>query len=281
MVRYLYIIILSSFLSLPSIAQKPRLKEVLWSDNWKLEIKTGTVAILSPVPDKYLEFTNKLNVPIEVPGTLGILSAKKSLGSHVEVGYQFDYLRVQGEAQDVNHAPAEVRSQIFTHTFQGQYNFKRNNEFTPLVYYFVYYKAGGVSVRNDRIIPGEGVPGSEKSRMLTNVAVLSALGAGINYQLSHHFSLTAAVDINRSSDRPQEVIYIHKLFYNSTYTVNKYVEASVGLAYWFSFSAKKKSTYYRSRPETERLILQQRIEKKKGQSSDSNYPIWFDHKRGK
>lgn len=283
MQRFILFIIYAGFLILPATAQNPRLNKVLWSDNLKLEIKTGAMTIMSPVPEKYLAFTNNLNVPIEVPGMLGIFSAKRSVTPHLEVGYQLDYLRVQGNARDVNQARVEVRTQILTHCFQGQYNFKRNDVFKPLFNYFVYYKMGGISVKNDRVSPDEILPlPAEEGNLNSNVAIMSGMGAGINYQLSDHLSLTGAVDINRSSDRVQEILYVHKLFYNSSYTVNKFAEMSVGLTYWFSWSSKKKSSdYYRPMSETQQLILQSKIERKKGRSSKSNQSIWFDRKRGK
>lgn len=281
--RIVLIILYACFLVLPSTAQKPRLREILWTDNLKLEIKTGAVTILSPVPEKYLAFTNNLNLPIEVPGVLGIFSAKRSVTPHLEVGYQLDYIRVQGKTRDVNQNQVEVRTQALTHSFQGQYNFKRNDVFKPLFNYFVYYKAGGISVKNDRISPGGilTLP-EEEGRFNSNVAIMSGMGAGINYQLSDHLSLTGAVDINRSSDRVEEIFYVHKLFYNSSFTVNKFSEISVGLTYWFSWSTKKKGTnYYRPMSETQRLILQSKIERKKGKSSEGNYSIWYDRERGK
>jgi len=140
--RFILFIIYAGFLILPATAQNPRLNKVLWSDNLKLEIKTGAMTIMSPVPEKYLAFTNNLNVPIEVPGMLGIFSAKRSVSPHLEVGYQLDYLRVQGQARDADNAQLEVQTQILTHCFQGQYNFKRNDVFKPLFNYFVYYKMG-------------------------------------------------------------------------------------------------------------------------------------------
>ena len=281
--RIVLFILYACFLVLPSTAQKPRLREILWTDNLKLEIKTGAVTILSPVPEKYLAFTNNLNLPIEVPGVLGIFSAKRSVTPHLEVGYQLDYIRVQGKTRDVNQNQLEVRTQALTHCFQGQYNFKRNDVFKPLFNYFVYYKAGGISVKNDRISPGGILPlPEEEGRFNSNVAIMSGMGAGINYQLSNHLSLTGAVDINRSSDRVQEIFYAHKLFYNSSYTVNKFSEISVGLTYWFSWSSPKKSTnYYRPMSETQQLILQSKIERKKARSAKSNHSIWFDRKRGK
>jgi hypothetical protein len=281
--RFILFILYAGFLILPATAQNPRLNKVLWSDNLKLEIKTGAITIMSPVPEKYLAFTNNLNVPIEVPGMLGVFSAKRSVTPHLEVGYQLDYLRVQGNARDVNQAPVEVRTQILTHCFQGQYNFKRNDVFKPLFNYFVYYKMGGISVKNDHISPDESLPlPEEEGKLNSNVAIMSGIGAGINYQLSDHLSLTGAVDINRSSDRVQEILYVHKLFYNSSYTVNKFAEISVGLTYWFSWSSQKKSSnYYRPMSETQQLILQSKIERKKGKSSKSYQSIWFDRKRGK
>lgn len=256
---------------------------MLWADNLKIEVRTGAVTILSPVPEKYLAFTNNLNVPVEVPGLLGSFSAKRSISPRFEVGYQLDYLRVQGKANDISQTETEVRTQILTHSFQGQYNFKRNDVFKPLFNYFLYYKMGGVSVKNDRVNPDQNIPIQEGS-LNSNVVIMSGMGAGVNYQLSDHLSLTGSVDINRSSDRVQEVFFPHKLFYNSSYTVNKFTELSVGLVYWFSWGTKKKgsdSNYYRPRDETQQLILKRKIERRKGKSSRSNHPLWYDPTRGK
>ena len=281
MVRIIFHLFFSLFLVLSATAQKPRLSNFFWAENLKLEIRTGAMTILSPVPQRYLAFTNNLNVPIDVPGMLGSFSAKRSVSPHLEVGYQLDYLRVQGQARDADNTKVEVRTQILTHCFQGQYNFKRNDVFKPLFNYFVYYKMGGISVKNDRLSPEVSFP-IEEGNLNSNVAIMSGIGAGINYQLSDHLSLTGAVDINRSSDRIQEVLYVHKLFYNSSYTVNKFAGLSVGLSYWFNWKTSKKgSNYYRPISETQQLILRKKIERKKGKSSESNHSIWFDRKSEK
>lgn len=286
-IKYIFPLLISLFLTLSAAAQEPTLKDVLWTDNLKLEIKSGVVTILSPVPEKYLSYTNHLNVPVEVPGMLGSFSAKRRMTPHWELGYQLDYLRVQGNTRDAADTRVVVRTQALTHWFQTQYNFKRNDVFKPRFNYFVYYKMGGISVKNDRIgsYASDARPREEKEekgQFNSNVAVMSGIGTGVNYQLSDHLSLSCGADLNRSSNKLGEIFYLHKLFYNSSNTVNKFAELSVGLTYWFSWRAPKKGyNYYRPRNETQQLILKRKIERKKGKASRSNHSGWYDPSRGK
>ena len=284
MIRILYIITLYSFISLHSFAQKPKLKSISWLDNWKLEIKTGTVVLLTPVPEKYLELTNYVNVPTGEPGSLGTFSIKKSITSHIEMGYQFDYIRIKGKV-NVSNTNVEVLTQSYIHTYQIQYNLKKTNKFKPLLNYYLYYKIGGISLKNDPLDPlPQGtapVTSESKKKFASNVAVLTGIGVGINNQLSNNFSLTASFDLNRSSDAADEIYKVHKLFYHSSHTVNNYMELSIGLSYWFSFGSRKKNDFYNSRNETDKQLTLSRIEKKKGLSSVSNKSIWYESKKGK
>lgn len=240
--------------------------------------------MLSPVPEKYLPFTNDMNTPVGVPGPLGIFSAKKCFTAHIEMGYQLDYLRVQGGVK-VNNNQVEVLTQTYTHTFQVQYNFKRNDEFKPLFNYYLYYKMGGISVKNDRVeSPSDGaVLGSVKhgTQLNSNVAIMSGIGAGINYQLNSHLSLTGSLDANRSADAVGEIFKPHTIFFSSSHSVNNYIEFAVGLSWWFNFSKKKKSAYFHPRNPTDRELIKSKIEKKKGQSSPLNNPIWYDSQKKK
>ena len=283
MIRIPYIIILVGFISFHSFGQKPKLRSISWRDNWKLEIKTGAIAILTPVPDKYLERTNNVNVPIGIPGPIEIISVKKNINSHLEMGYQFDYSRIQGKAKGGN-TDVEVNTQTYIHTYQIQYNFKNTRAFKPLFNYYLYYKIGGISLKN---VPMDQSPqemtlasSEPKDKFASNVAVLTGIGTGINYQLNNNFSLTGSLDLNKSSDAVDEIYKIHNLFFHSSHTVNKYVGLTFGLSYWFSLGTQKKSTYYRSRNETDKQLIRARIKKKKGQSSASNYPIWYNPGKG-
>ncbi len=282
--RILYFILFYCIFSHQSFGQEPKLKSTSWRDNWKLEVKTGTAAILTPVPDKYLERTNNVNVPLGTPGVIGIFSIKKSITPHLEMGYQLDYMRIKGMV-DNDISKIKVLTQAFTHTYQIQYNIKSTEEYKPLYNYFLYYKIGGISLKNDPLdqLPHETEPGLSESRdkFVSNVAILTGIGAGINYQLNNNLSLTGTFDVNRSSDAIEELYKIHKLFYNSSHSVNNYIELSFGLSYWFSFGTQKKSLFYNSRNETDKQLIRTRIEKEKGKNSFSNKPTWYNNKKGK
>ena len=264
-----------------SYAQKPKLTSVSWLDNWELEIKTGTATLLTPVPDKYLERTNYVNIPLHTSGILAIFSVKKSISSHFEMGYQFDYIRIQGKVK-VSETDINVLTQAYNHSYLIQYNLKKTNEFKPLFNYFLYYKIGAISLKNDpldKLPDGTVTNPDSKGKFLNNVAVLTGVGAGIKYQLNSNFSLTSSLELNRSSDAVEEVYQIQKIFYNSSHSVNSYIALSFGLSYWFNFSAQKESSYYKPKSETEKRLTQSKITRKKGKSSASNQSTWFNSKK--
>lgn len=277
--RILFFILFYCIFSTKSFGQEPKLKSTSWRDNWKLEFKTGTAAILTPVPEKYLNRTNNVNIPLRIPGPIGIFSLKKSFTSHLEIGYQLDYMRIKGKVNDKN-SKVTVLTQAFTHTFQIQYNLKNTDEFKPLYNYFLYYKVGGISLKNEPLDKEFVEPNSE-NKFLSNVAILTGIGAGINYQLNNNISLTGTFDVNRSSDAMDELYKIHKLFYHSSHSVNNYIELSFGLSYWFCFGTHKRSLFYNSRNETDKQLIKTRIEKNKGKDSNSIKPTWYNNKKGK
>ncbi|HEY3370053.1 MAG TPA: hypothetical protein VGK10_04345, partial [Prolixibacteraceae bacterium] len=137
LVRILYIALFISYFSWSSLAQKPRHSVALWRNNWELEIKTGPVTVFTPVPWQYLDQTNNLNIPVQTPGLASLFSLRKSLSPHFEAGYRFSYLKVQGASRDKWQDKVDVRTQVYTHCFQLQYNFKRNDVDKPLLNYFV------------------------------------------------------------------------------------------------------------------------------------------------
>ena len=284
-IRIFIIVLFFSTLSIQSFAQEPKLSSrISWRDNWKLEIKTGTGALLTPVPEKYIDRTNYVNIPLHTPGILGIFSVKKGITSHFEMGYQFDYVRIQGNVP-VQNTDVKVLTQAYTHTYLVQYNLKKTNKFKPPLNYFLYYKIGGISLKNDPLdeLPDGTVPASAetKEKFASNVAVLTGIGAGINYQLNKNFSLTGSLDLNRSSDAVEDIYQIHKIFYPSSHSVNSYISLSFGLSYWINFSRQKESAYFKPKNETDKRLIQSRIARKKGKSSPSNRSVWFDNKRGK
>jgi hypothetical protein len=128
----------------------------------------------------------------------------------------------------------------------------------------VYYKVGGLSLQNDQISTPEGSAETVKGPLNSNVALLSGLGAGMNYQLSRHFSLSGSGDINRTTDALDEVIKIYKIPYFSSHTVNNYMEITMGITYWMNFEPKKKAST--SRPAS-------RYKKKK--APKAHYEPWF------
>lgn len=200
------------------------------------------------------------------------------------MGYQLDVFRIQGKV-DVMETPVRVLTKAITHTYMVQYNYKGTNDFKPVYNYFIYYKTGAISLQNNHLDALPYQPDSETSRTenkyISNVAVLTGIGTGLNYQISKNFSLTGSFDLNRSSDSAGDVFQIQKLFYRSPNTVNRYIAFTFGTSYWFNFTKPKKSSFFRARTETEKVLIQSKIQQHKGIKSKENKSEWYDHQRGK
>ena len=129
--------------------------------------------------------------------------------------------------------------------------------------------------------PSQGTVGSIKhgAQLNSNIAIMSGIGAGINYQLNSHLSLTSSLDADRSADAVAEIFKLNSIFFPSSHSANNYMEFSVGLSWWFNFSARKKSGFYQPHNPTDKELIKSRIEKKKGKSSPLIKPIWYDSKK--
>lgn len=57
---------------------------------------------------------------------------------------------------------------------------------------------------------------------ISNVAVLTGLGVGINRQFTNNLSMICSFEINRASDVGRDIYKIHKLFYHSKNTIIHY-----------------------------------------------------------
>lgn len=272
------------------VAQQPKLKSTSWRDNWKFELKTGVGTLLSEVPDKYLDRINQVNIPTLKPGPVAVFSVKKGLTPHLEMGYQIDFMRFSG---DVNQKVEQeeitylVLTQTMGNSFIAKYNLKPTNEFRPKYNYYISYRLGAISLKNnptERLADGSLAPNTISAgdnSFIKNVAIVTGIGLGINYQLTSNLSMIGTVDLNRSADVVDDIYKPYKIFYKSPNTVNSYASLSVGLSYALYFSEQKKSTFFHSRTVTDKKLLESKISHRKGKKSKSNLPVWFNHKQGK
>lgn len=226
----------------PVSAQKEGFWEALFTDNYKLEVKLGTGAVITPVPDKYLANINGVNLPIIKPGFAGLLLAKKMISGHVEMGYQFEFFSLGGVVEQ--HASRyDLQTTALANNFLLIYNFKNIRNPRPQTNYFFYYKVGAISLKNvPRPIAEDGSVGEPEGDrgFLSNVAVGHGGGVGFNYQLTDRLSLTGTVELNRTSDAAADVYRIDKLFYHSGSSVNSYFTVSGGICYTFNLGTKEK-----------------------------------------
>lgn len=271
-------------------AQQPKLKSTSWRDNWKFELKTGVGTLLSEVPDKYLDRINQVNIPTLKPGPVAIFSVKKGLTSHLEMGYQIDFMRFSG---DVNQEGEQekityhVVTQTLGNSFIAKYNLKPTNEFRPKYNYYILYRIGAISLKNnptERLVDGSlatNTISAGDNSFIKNVAIVTGLGLGINYQLTSNLSMIGTVDLNRSADVVDDIYKPYKIFYKSPNTVNSYASIAVGLSYALNFSEKKRSTFFHSRNETDKKLLESKIIQRKGKKSKVNLPVWYNFKKRK
>ncbi|MFA5328822.1 MAG: hypothetical protein WC384_13600 [Prolixibacteraceae bacterium] len=265
-----------------SFGQSPKLKSNYFLDNWKFEFKGGVGMLLSEVPDKYLDRINNVNIPLKIPGPAVVFSIRKGINGHIEMGYQFDYMSIHGEVvQDAR--TYDVKTKALGHSYILLYNFKNTNNNDSRLNYNAYYRVGALSLKNDpkekvgdgSQIPTDPVAGNE---FIKNVAVITGIGLGINYQLAGNLSLIASAELNRSADAAADVYKIYKIFYHSENTVNNFTSLTAGLRYTLNPSDKKKSTYHSSHSSGAKTIQQSKTKKKSRKALDSNYSIWYKSK---
>jgi hypothetical protein len=234
-------VFLAAFTS-PVYAQKGGFFEGLFTDNYKLEVKLGTGAVITPVPDKYLANINGVNLPLMKPGFAGLILAKKMISGHVEMGYQFEFFSLGGDVEQ-QYSRYDLRTTALANNFLLIYNFKNIRNPRPQTNYFFYYKVGAISLKNvPRRIAEDGSVGEPEGDrgFLNNVAVGHGGGVGFNTQFSDQFSLTGTVELNRTSDMAADVYRIDKLFYHSGSSVNSYFTVSGGICYTFNLGTKEK-----------------------------------------
>jgi hypothetical protein len=201
-----------------------------------MEIKTGAATMLSPISEKYLFNTNNLNVPVGDFGPTFTLALKKGFTSHLEMGYQFDYLGIKGESENKEGYNLNVLTQFFVHTFQMQYNFKEIEKIKPLFNYFLYFKLGGTFLKNNPLKIEEAPSGTTIQNSAQPQAFVYGLGGGVNYQLNDHFSLTGSMDINNTTNGVGKIIQFPNLFFSNH--INYYTQLSFGLSWWFNLRPK-------------------------------------------
>ena len=224
----------------------------LFTDNYKLEVKMGTGAVISPVPEEYLSNINGVNLPLMKPGFAGLLLAKKMVSGHVEMGYQFEFFSLDGVVEQ--HASRyDLQTTALANNFLLIYNLKNIRNPRPQTNYFFYYKVGAISLKNvPRRIAEDGSVGEPEGDrgFLNNVAVGHGGGVGFNNQLTDRLSLTGTVELNRTSDAAADVYRVDKLFYPSGSSVNSYFTVSGGICYTFNLGNREKKGSSRIHSET-------------------------------
>lgn len=237
--------------------------------------------ILSDIPDIYLSRINNVNLPSHKIGMTNVFAVKKSMTSHFEIGYQLEYMNIQGNVkqEDVLY---RVKTQALGNSFLLLYNLRKTDRYKPPFNYFIYYKIGAVTLKNTpREIVAEGqfptkfIP-ANNDQYIKNIAVMTGLGLGLNHQLSDHINLTGAFEINRNSDNGGDIYKPFKLFYNSKNTVNNYISLSFGLTYSFNLTKQKKSGIFNSRAVMEYKLFLYRKKVAKKKSSKPRYSTWYN-----
>lgn len=279
--RILFLCTVISFSS-PTFSQVPRQKSSSFCDNWTIDVKTGVGILMTEVPYEFLRYINYVNLPVKVPGAAESFNIRKGITPHFELGYQFDYIQVNGKVVQ-GGLDYQVKTQAFESNFWLGYNFTRNDVIKPRLNFLMYYKIGGISLKNNpRIILADGSlapvdESLEDNKFLTNIAVLTGVGAGVTYRISGNLSLITTFELNRSSDMGADIYKIHKIFYDSPNTVNKYITFSTGLSYSLNFSSSKESSYFTPKTEKDKKLLGRKIKRLKGKSSKAIRPDWYEH----
>lgn len=258
-------------MAVPLSAQKSPFHLIPPFQSFKIDIKTGSAAILSEVPAKYLNKLNRVNVPIDMPGVNLSLFTRKALTGHFEFGYQLNYINLYGKVKQQPNV-YQVHTQVLENSYHFCFNLLRTDYFRPLNNCYLYYKIGAITLKNDprlRLPDGslQDIPGVKAQRFFfsNGVTVGTGVGVGFNRQLTPNFALVGTFEFSRSSDSADDIFRINKIFYNSPNTVSKYMALSFGISYTFDLVKPKNenSPYFKARSETEKQLHQAQIARQK------------------
>lgn len=281
--NFLSIIILLIFCTLNVNGQRYEVVKKFWFNNWKVDVRGGVANVISDIPTKYLRHINFVNIPTNSPGPNISFSVRKGLSGHFDMGYQFDYVNVNGIVLQ-NDLDYKVLTQAFQHNFILAYNLFKQSTTKSDFNIGIYYKVGGISLKNyPRLINNDGsfspIDINDKSNnFLSNVAVLTGIGINSNYKLSKNISIESVFEMNRSSDNGFDIYNIHKVFYNSPNTVNKYITTTIGLSYSFNFNYKHNLVNLPSKKDYEARTHYYRAAKKRKQITKTGQSIWYEKK---
>lgn len=258
-------------MAVPLSAQKNAFHLVPPMQSFKIDIKTGSAAILSEVPSQYLDKLNNVNVPTNVPGVNLSVVTRKALTGHFEFGYQLNYIGMYGKVKQQPNT-YQVHTQVLENSYLFCYNLLRTDYYRPLNNCYLYYKIGAITLKNDprlRLPDGslQDIPGvkAQKFFFSNGVAVGTGVGVGFNRQLTPNLALVGTFEYSRSSDSAGDIFKINKIFFNSPNTVNKYMALSFGISYTFDLVPPKNenSGYFKARSETEKRLRIAQIARQK------------------
>jgi hypothetical protein len=131
-----------------------------------------------------------------------------------------------------------VLTQGMGHNFIMSFFFRDIREERPFNI-SILYKIGALSLNNKRMDedPGD----QQKTDFLSNIAVITGIGAGLTHRIGPKIHLALEAQLNRSSDTVEDVYKVYKNFYDSPNTVNHYALITTGIIYEIHFSGKKKA----------------------------------------
>jgi hypothetical protein len=182
-------------------------------NSWKLELRTGIGNPLTTIPDTYFNHIYSANMPTSGIGPIAIFSIKKGINSHFDLGYEYDYMLIQGNG-DVIHEPGNI-TDVLTQSYAHSFIFQYSNDFNTQFNFLVYSKIGANRIKT--------IPLQREflvSWQLDNS--LAGIGIGMAYNLDEKFSLTWGLEYNRIFDLK-----------NKNYNVNNYMNLNAGIIYCF------------------------------------------------
>lgn len=222
-------------------AQTFRINALGPGEGWRFELKTGTGALLTEIPEKYLEKVNNVNIPTGRLGMAAQFSVKKMSMGHFALGYQFDYMRIHGEVLPAkipgSAEKVEVLTQGIGHNIVLAWYLKKREDENKFNF-SLYYKMGGLSLDNQPLDEG----GTEyiKKNFLANVALITGWGAGIYYKHNRRVRFVLNAELNRTGDLARDIFQFYNVFLDSPNTVNKYLNITAGVNFELNFEFKKK-----------------------------------------
>lgn len=280
-----FLLLIPLFLPVHSIGKGTKQKNSIWAGNWKFDLRTGYGAFLSEVPLAFLDRLNGVNIPVRIYSPVGVFALRKDLSPHFEMGYQLDYIRVNGFVSQEDKT-FKVSTTALANNMLILYKFRREDESSPRLNYQVYYKIGSQALKNDarqRFADGSLSPVPEQAegdQFIRKKALTTGIGLSANWRFLPKLSLVANLEFNHSTYRVSDIVQPQTIFLHSEKTLTNSGMLTVGLSYSLhAAKPKARFTHPAKKMHNHQIRYKHNHRIKRRDMKGGSHSVWYKQKK--